>query len=272
MRARLALAATLATACAASTPPAVAPISDSPHVLITRDHVSVDGDVVGDASGSATLEYVDGLGKRLRERYGRGGRDAWIDVQAGGSPKLFAAVVLTTGFAGFVRQHLRAGGDWTLGEFAFEPPPLEERATRTRLVLAPRHGLVHAVWQSGRPCDAVPEDADVSLSDLPRYLARSCASGGACIQARRNDDDAGPRRGVLRAERILAARLPQAGGRTGDGRLSDDLQSVRAPIHAERLLVDTHCRLQVPALPPHHGSLRLATGRERSPGTRSRRW
>jgi hypothetical protein len=41
---------------------------------------------------------------------------------------------------------------------------------------------VHAVWQSGHPCDAVPEDADVSLPDLPRYLARSCASGGACIQ------------------------------------------------------------------------------------------
>jgi hypothetical protein len=90
---------------------------------------------------------------------------------------------MTTAFAGFARQHLRAGGAWlTVAVSLPGPRNGQQQPDLTRVVLDVRGPTAHVSWQSSRPCAEVPEDEDVDLAHLARYLDERCAGTSECFQ------------------------------------------------------------------------------------------
>jgi hypothetical protein len=156
----------------------------APHVTVARDFVSLDGERVDAVPSPAKARRFDTLFERLRDRRRatRGPREIWIDVPADTPPLILASAVKTAAFAGFARQHLRAGGDWLVVSVFLPGPPSEPQPDVTRLVVDVRTATAHVRWQSTRPCAEVPDDTEVPLADLAAHLNRRCAGSSECFQ------------------------------------------------------------------------------------------
>jgi TonB family protein len=152
---------------------------------VTHELVSLDGVVMEDVRGLTQVTRLEALRKGIRGLHGepQGEGEAWIDVVPDCPPAVLASVVETVTYAGFSRQHLRAGGSWVSGWFPVElSPSASAHKERTRLTVVPTPGAFRVVWQSSHACAEVPADTDVRVGDLLDYLDRACPSGTECLQ------------------------------------------------------------------------------------------
>jgi hypothetical protein len=156
----------------------------SPHVTVGRDFVSLDGERVDAVPSPAKAQRLDTLFAKLRDRRSAtpGPHEIWIDLPAETPPWMLMSAVMTSAFAGFARQHIRAGGTWLAVTMLLPGPFKEQQPDVTRITLDVRGPGARVSWQSSRPCADVPADADVTLADLPSYFDGRCAGTSDCFQ------------------------------------------------------------------------------------------
>jgi TonB family protein len=158
---------------------------EAPRLFAARDFVSIDGLAMEDVRGLTQVTRLDALLIAIRGQHGEapGQGEVWIDVAPDCPPVVLASVVQTAAFAGYSRQHLRAGGSWVSGWFP-DRLPVQPSAgkERTRLTVASRSRVFHVVWQSSHECADVPPDAEVPADDFPGYLDHACSRWTECLQ------------------------------------------------------------------------------------------
>jgi hypothetical protein len=123
---------------------------------------------------------IDGLFAGLRAR---NSTEVWVDLEPTATMTGAISTILTAGYAGARRMHLKSKSGWVDAVVGLPLPPVAESSVviHDRLVASLGPTGVRMIWQSDRACDAVPPDATVAGAELDGYLTKSCGDRARCV-------------------------------------------------------------------------------------------